>query len=91
MIQEPAKRTTNLQLNLNTWLLTICLGLSSWVLYSINQLDEEIAGIMPLINANASAIESINTLDKEQSRKIEEMDTRLTKLETQQADHSSKQ
>lgn len=79
-----------MQLNLNTWLLAICMGLSSWVLYSINQLDSEIAGMMPLINTNSSAVQSINTVNKEQSEKLEQLSDRLIKLETIQSNHSNK-
>jgi hypothetical protein len=90
MTPEPPKRNGNMQTNLNTWLLAICMGLSSWVLYSINQLDAEIAGMIPLVNANSSAIQSVNAVDKEQSVSIEDIKNRLTKLETEQADHTNK-
>jgi hypothetical protein len=90
MIQPTDKKPTNMQLNLNTWLLAICMGLSSWVLYSINQLDSEIAGMMPLINTNSSAVQSINSVNKEQSEKISELSDRIIKLETIMLDHSQK-
>lgn len=90
MTPQPNKKPTNMQLNLNTWLLAICMGLSSWVLYSINQLDSEIAGMMPLINTNSSAVQSINTVNKEQSEKLEQLSDRLIKLETIQSNHSNK-
>jgi len=63
--------------------------LSGWVLFSINQLDEKIAGMIPLMNANSSAILDVNKVDAEQSRKIDDLSTRLTKLETMAADHLS--
>jgi hypothetical protein len=84
------KRANNGQLNLNTWLLAICVGLSGWLLYSVNQLDSEVAGMMPLINQNASAIQGVNNVNSEQSKKIDDLLIRLTKLETIQADHSNK-
>jgi len=87
---EPAKRANNGQLNLNTWLLAICVGLSGWLLYSVNQLDSEVAGMMPLINVNSSAIQGVNQVNAEQSRKIDDLLMRLTKVETIQADHSNK-
>jgi hypothetical protein len=82
-MEPPVKRSNNGQLNLNTWLLTACVALSGWVLYSINQLDEKIAGMMPLINVNATAIESVNKVDEDQTRRLDDISTRLTKLETQ--------
>lgn len=85
---EQPKRSINGQFNLNTVLLSGCLALSGWVLFSINQLDEKIAGMMPLINANSSAISSINEVDKEHSEKLEQLSIRLTQLETIQASQS---
>jgi hypothetical protein len=87
MTQEPPKRNGNVQLNLNTLLLTICVGLSGWALYSINQLDQRVAAMMQMINGNSSAISDINKFDGKQSEKIEDILNRLTKLETIQADH----
>lgn len=85
-MEIPPKKNGNGQLNLNTVLLSICMCLSGWVLFSINALDEKIAGMMPLINQNAAAILDVNKVDDEQTRKIDELSTRLTKLETIQAD-----
>lgn len=88
--QSQSNKNNNMQLNLNTWLLAICMGLSGWVLYSINQLDSEIAGMMPLINMNSSAIQNINAVDKEQSEKLEQLADRIIKMETLQSNHSNK-
>jgi hypothetical protein len=85
---QPQKKEPNIQLNVNTILLTICMGLSGWVLYSINQLDEKIAGLIPLINVNSSAIEEVNKLDKDQTEKLANALQRITVLETIQAIHS---
>jgi alpha-N-acetylglucosamine transferase len=79
------KRSNNGQLNLNTWLLAICVGLSSWVLYNINQLDSEIASMIQQINADASAIQSINQVNKEQTEKMDDALTRIKVLETLQS------
>jgi hypothetical protein len=81
-ITEPPKKNGNGQLNLNTVLLSICMCLSGWVLFSINALDEKIAGMIPLINANSAAILDINNVDKDQTEKLERLSDRLTKLET---------
>lgn len=85
MTPQPQKKEANIQLNLNTWLLTICVGLSGWALYSINQLDEKVAGMLPLINVNSAAVSGINTVNDKQSQKIEELANRLTKVETIQS------
>jgi hypothetical protein len=81
MTQEPPKRNGNVQLNLNTVLLAICVGLSSWALKSIEDLKTQMAGQVPIINANSAAIMNVNSLDKEQSDKLEAIDNRLTTLE----------
>lgn len=78
------------QLNLNTVLLAICVGLSGWALKSIEQLKEQVAGQTPLINANSNAIMSINGVQKEQSDKIGTLYIRMTTLETQQSDRLNK-
>jgi hypothetical protein len=90
-LMEAPKKNGNIQVNLNTILLSICMCLSGWVLFSINQLDEKIAGMMPLINANSNAIQSVNLVDKEQTSSIDDIKNRLTKLETQQSDNSHHQ
>jgi hypothetical protein len=85
---QSEKKEPNIQLNVNTILLTICMGLSGWVLYSINQLDEKIAGLIPIINVNSSAIQEVNKLDKDQTEKLANALQRITVLETIQAIHS---
>lgn len=85
---QSEKKEPNIQLNVNTILLTICMGLSGWVLYSINQLDEKIAGLIPIINVNSSAIEEVNKLDKDQTEKLANALQRITVLETIQSIHS---
>jgi hypothetical protein len=69
------------QLNLNTVLLAICISLSGWLLYSVNQLDEKIAGIEPAMNYNTNAIEEIKGVNNSRDERLYEMSTRLTRLE----------
>lgn len=85
-----SKKIGSGQLNLNTVLLAICVGLSGWALKSIEQLKEQVAGQTPLINANSNAIMSINGVQKEQSDKIGTLYIRMTTLETQQSDRLNK-
>lgn len=84
------KKEGNGQVNLNTILLTICVGLSAWALESIEQLKQQVAGQTPLINANSNAIMGINGVQKEQSDKIGALFIRLTTLETEQSDRVNK-
>jgi hypothetical protein len=88
--EETEEKAGTGQVNLNTVLLTICITLSGWALYSINQLDEKIAGMMPLININSSAVDGINKVNGEQSNKIENILNRLTAIETKQSDSKNK-
>jgi hypothetical protein len=74
------------QFNFNTILLTICMGLSGWALKSINDLENQLSGLYPVVGANGTAITGINSVNKEQSVQIEDLSNRLTKLEQQQAD-----
>lgn len=84
------KEPPNVQLNLNTVLLTVCVALSGWALKSIEDLKTEMAGQVPVITANSSAIMSINSVNKEQSEKLEAVSTRLTSLEAIIANQSKK-
>lgn len=79
-----------MQINLNTFLLTICVALSSWALKSINDLQRQLAGLVPIVNTQGTAIIGINAVNADQTDKIDDVSTRLTKLETIQLDHSHK-
>ena len=86
MTQEP-KRNGNIQLNLNSILLAICVSLSGWALKSIEELKSQVSGLVPQINANASAIMGINKVNQHHSDKLEDLSDRIIKLETIIQDH----
>lgn len=90
MTPAPQKKIGNGQLNLNTFLLAICVGLSGWALKSIEELKTDLAGQIPIINANSSAIIGIDQVNKEQSEKLSDATRRITVLETIIADQSKK-
>lgn len=90
MTPAPQKRIGSGQLNLNTFLLAICVGLSGWALKSIEELKEQVAGQIPIINSNSSGIMSINGVNKEQSTQIESLSNRVTAIETKQSDSKTK-
>lgn len=85
---EPQKSTGSVQRNFNTILLAICVTLSGWALKSIEDLKTQLAGEVPIINANSSAIMSINEVDKDQTEKLGEVMQRLSIIETMQSDRS---
>jgi hypothetical protein len=87
---EPQKKTSTLQVNLNTILLTICVALSGWALKSIEDLKTQVAGEVPIVNANSSAIMGINEVNKDQSEKLSDALRRITVLETMQSDQKNK-
>lgn len=70
------------QLNLNTVLLAVCVGLSGWALKSINDLQGQLAGLVPVVSEHSSSIIGINQVNTSQSIQIDDLSTRLTKLET---------
>lgn len=79
------RNSRNSQLNLNTLLLTGCLALSAWILYSINDLDQKISAQAVEVNGDHEAIYGNNGINKviiDQSKTIEEQNDRLIKLET---------
>ena len=86
MTPQIQKKMKDGQVNLNTILLTICVGLSGWALKSIEDLKTELAGQIPIINANSSGISDINKVNKEQSETIEAIVNRVTTLEILQKD-----
>lgn len=90
MTPQPVKKPGSIQLNLNTVLLTICVGLSSWALKSINDLQNQLSGLVPVVSTQGSAITGINAVNSEQTNKIDDISTRLTKLETIQLDRKNK-
>jgi len=86
--QTPPKRAGAGQLNLNTILLTICVGLSGWALKSIEDLKTQMAGQVPITSANSAAIIGINNVISDQSKTLIELSTRLTAVETKQSDQN---
>ena len=84
--QKDVPQKNNIQINLNTLLLTICVGLSTWGLKSINDLQKQLSGLVPVVSNNGSAIIGINAVNAEQTNKIDELSNRLTKVETIQSD-----
>lgn len=81
----PEHRIGRGQVNLNTVLLAVCVGLSGWALKSISDLQEQVSGIVPVVTANSSAIMSINQVNSSQTNRLEELANRLTKVETVQS------
>lgn len=88
MTPQPAKKMGNGQVNLNTVLLTICVGLSGWALKSLEDLKTELAGQIPIISANSAGILDINKVNREQSDKLEAMENRITTLEILEKDQN---
>lgn len=81
MTPKSQKEMSNGQINFNTVLLAVCVGLSGWALKSIEDLKTTLAGQIPITNANSSSISNINKVDDEQSKQIETHDNRITTLE----------
>jgi hypothetical protein len=88
MTPQPTKKMGNGQLNLNTVLLTICVGLSGWALKSIEDLKSQVAGQIPIITANSAGILDVNKVNREQSDKLEAAENRITTLEILQKDQN---
>jgi hypothetical protein len=87
---EPIKKNGNGQLNLNTFLLALGVGLSGWALKSIEELKEQLSAQIPVITSNSSSIMGINGVNKEQTEKIDVLSNRVTALETKQSDSKNK-
>lgn len=70
------------QLNLNTLLLAVCVGLSGWALKSIDDLQKQVASILPVISSNGAAISGINAVNADQTSQLDKLANRVTRLET---------
>lgn len=78
---EAKKQPADLQKNLNTFLLTICIGLISWVLLEVNHLDSQMA-VQEMSGSNLrDAIRSMNEVDNDHSKALQDLNNRLIKLE----------
>lgn len=87
-----AKRTTgDFQRNLNTFLLTLCVMGIGWVLREINALDSRMAAQESSREADYEDIVEMNKAKNDQSKIIEAMDLRLSRVETIQSEKISKQ
>lgn len=72
----------NIQLNLNTVLLSICVGLSGWALKSIEDLKVAVSNQGIRITNNGAAIIGIDNVLSESYKKTDELEHRITILET---------
>lgn len=88
---EPRKASGDFQRNLNTALLTICVMGIGWVLKEVNALDSRMATQEFSRDADHEAIIEMNKTLNEQSKIIETMDLRLSRVETLQGEKANKQ
>lgn len=88
---EPRKPSGDFQRNLNTALLTLCVMGIGWVLKEVNNLDSRMAAQEISRMADRDDIIELNKAINEQSKIIESMDLRLSRVETIQSEKSQKQ
>lgn len=88
---EPRKASGDFQRNLNTALLTLCVMGIGWVLKEVNNLDSRMAAQEMSRTADREDIIEMNKAMNEQSKIIESMDLRLSRVETIQAEKAIKQ
>lgn len=90
MTPQPVKKMGQFQLNANTVLLTIVLGISGWVLVTVIDLRDRVTGIKDTNDKNSQAIDGINSVIKDHTFMLSDHSTRLTKIEQYQIDHQKK-
>lgn len=88
---EAKRQPGDLQKNLNTFLLTVCVGLISWVLLEVNHLDSRMAIQETIRNADHDAIVESNKALMDQAKIIGAIDIRLSRLEAIQSQKPLKQ
>lgn len=80
---ETKRQTGDLQKNVNTFLLMICVGLSSWVLVELNHLDSQMAAQEVSVSNVQDAVKSINEVMSVHSKTLQELNDRILRLEFQ--------
>lgn len=80
---EAKKQPGDLQKNLNTFLLTICVGLLSWLLVEVNHLDIQMAANQVSISDLQDSRKSMNEVDADHSKMLQDQNDRILKLELQ--------
>ena len=90
-MEERQKQGGDFQRNLNTLLLTVCVGLISWVLLEVNHLDSRMAIQETIRNADHDAITEMNKALMEQAKIIGAIDIRLNRVEMEQTQKPFKQ
>lgn len=88
---EPRKQTGDIQRNLNTILLSLCVMGIGWVLKEVNALDSRMATQEFSRNADHEAIIEMNKAMNDQSKVIGGIDMRLNRVETIQGEKGLKQ
>lgn len=78
---EAKRQPPDLQKSLNTFLLTICIGLISWVLLEVNKLDSRMAVQEESVYSVRDAIKSINEVNNDHSKALQDLNDRMIKLE----------
>lgn len=81
---EAKKPTGDFQRNLNTILLAICVGLSSWVLVTLNAVEVDIATLKANRAADHDANAELQREENQQADIISRMELRLNTVETLQ-------
>jgi len=71
----------NFQANLNTVLLGLCVTGIAWTLKSINELDSQMAAQEVNVSDLREDIKSINDVNNDHSKAIQDLNGRLLKLE----------
>lgn len=78
---ETRRQSGDFQKNLNTMLLTIIIGLVSWLLVEVNHLDSQMAA-KQVSDADAqTAIKGINDVMSDHSKMLQDHNNRLLELE----------
>lgn len=90
MEQKPISKPSDLQKNVNTVLLTLCLMGISWILKEVNDLEVSQATQQVNIITNSNAISELQRRANDGGQIIQKMDIRLSRLETLQDDHKNK-
>lgn len=88
---EPKRASGDIQRNLNTILLSLCVMGIGWVLKEVNNLDSRMAAQEFSRGADHETIVEMSKAMNDQSKVISGIDIRLNRVETIQSDKNVKQ
>lgn len=79
--QRPQRQPGDMQRNVNTLMLGLCLAGTTWIFGQVNSISVELATIKANTISNSAAIERQQATENEHAEKLSTLNIRLSRLE----------